>query len=90
MKTIKSLFKQLLSKERRKAERQPSPKLAAFYWNGGAPQQHCIRDISSTGVFVVTEERWYPGTLLMMTLQKTDATGADATHSVSVQSKAVR
>ena len=90
MKSLKSLLEQLLSKDRRKAERQPSPKLAAFYWNGGSPAQHGIRDISSTGLFLVTEERWYPGTLVVMTLQKKDQAEDSPERSISVQSKAVR
>ena len=35
--------------------------MAAYYWNGAAPKAHTVRDISSTGLYVVTEERWYPG-----------------------------
>ena len=90
MKSLKSLFQQLLSKEQRKAERHPSPRLAAYYWNGGSPIEHPIRDISSAGLFLITEERWYPGTLLLVTLQKKDSQSDDSERSISVQSKAVR
>jgi hypothetical protein len=39
---------------------------------------------------VITEERWYPGTLVLMTLQLTDA-GEEATErTISVHSRAVR
>ena len=38
---------------------------------------------------MVTEERWYPGTLILMTLQETD--GQERTgHSIAVHSRAVR
>jgi hypothetical protein len=91
--TLKSLFQRVFSRERRQGDRQSAPGLAAYYWNGAAPIEHGIRDISSTGLFLVTEERWYPGTLVMMTLQ-TRKTRSDsdeeADHSVSVQSKSVR
>lgn len=87
MKSLRSLFEQIFSKERRRAERQLSPELAAHYWNGGSPMEHRIRDVSSTGLFVITEERWYPGTLLVMTLQKRDNS---AEGSIAVQSRAVR
>ena len=60
------------SPDPRKAPRVPAPGLAAYYWNGSSPVAHGIRDISSTGLYVVTEERWYPGTLVLMTLQRTD------------------
>lgn len=90
MKSLKQIFERLLGKERRNAERQPSPGLAAYYWNGGSPTEHAIRDISSTGLFLMTQERWYPGTLLVMTLQKRDRSVDDPERALSVQSKAVR
>ena len=78
------------SPDPRKAPREPAPGLAAYYWNGAAPKGHTIRDISLTGMFVVTEERWYPGTLVLMTLQKTDSGESIAERSISVMSRAVR
>jgi hypothetical protein len=64
--------------------------LAAYYWNGAAPQAHGIRDISNTGLYVVTEERWYPGTLVLMTLQRTDVGEEIEERAIQVQSRAVR
>jgi hypothetical protein len=90
MKSLKSLWAQLLSKDRRKAERKPSPTLAAYYWTGAAPVGHSIRDISATGLYLVTEERWYPGTVITMTLQKKSTATESSEHSIAVQSKAVR
>jgi len=90
MKALKDLFGKMFSSERRKADRLRAAELSAFYWTGAAPVQHGIRDISSTGLYLVTEERWYPGTLVMMTLQKTDDAPGDSERSIAVQSKAVR
>ena len=90
MNALKKLFEQMFSKERRKAERLPANELAAFYWTGAAPAEHGIRDISSTGLYLVTEERWYPGTLVMMTLQKKNGPEEPSARSIAVQSKAVR
>jgi hypothetical protein len=67
-----------------------SPGLAAYYWTGAAPEARNIKDISSTGLYVVTEERWYPGTLLLMTLQKTDEGEESSERSIAVHSRAVR
>jgi hypothetical protein len=78
------------SPDPRKAPRDLSPGLAAYYWNGSTPQAHGIRDISSSGLYVVTEERWYPGTLVLMTLQRTDEGEALEERSIAVQSRAVR
>jgi hypothetical protein len=90
MKLLKQLLEKLFSKERRRAERQLSPELAAHYWNGGSSAGNRVRDISSTGLFLLTEERWYPGTRLVMTLQKRDVPEGSPDRSISVQSKAVR
>jgi len=78
------------SPDPRKAPREQSPGLAAYYWTGAAPQAHGIRDISSTGLYIVTEERWYPGTLVLMTLQRTDCGEEIEERTISVQSRAVR
>jgi hypothetical protein len=78
------------SPDPRRAPREILPGLAAYYWNGAAPEPHGIRDISSTGLYLVTEERWYPGTLVLMTLQRTDCGEEIEERSISVQSRAVR
>jgi hypothetical protein len=90
MQIWRSLLELVFSRERRNAKRLPDPRLAAFYWNGAAPMEHGIRDISSTGFFLITEERWYPGTLVMMTLQKKGEAEDSPNRSISVRSKAVR
>lgn len=74
----------------RKASRERAPGLAAYYWTGSSPKGHSIRDISATGLYVVTEERWYPGTLVLMTLQGTKDGEESVEHSISVHSRAVR
>lgn len=74
----------------RKAPREPAPGLAAYYWTGGAPEARNIRDISSTGLYIVTEERWYPGTLILMTLQQKDCGSESAERSIPVLTRAVR
>jgi uncharacterized membrane protein (UPF0127 family) len=78
------------SPDPRKAPRVRTPGLAAYYWNGEAPIAHGIRDISTPGLYVVTEERWYPGTLVLMTLQRSDLGEEVAERSIGVQSRAVR
>jgi hypothetical protein len=78
------------SPDPRTAPREKAPGLAAYYWNGAAPKAHTIRDISSSGLYLVTEERWYPGTLVLMTLQKTSGEESIAERSIAVMSRAVR
>ena len=78
------------SPDPRKAPRKPSPGLAAYYWTGATPRANRVRDISSTGLYAVTEERWYPGTLVLMTLAKADGGEKSAESAIAVNSRAVR
>jgi hypothetical protein len=87
---IKNWFKRLWSTDARKARRQSAPRLAAYYWNGSAPSAHDIRDVSSTGLYLLTEDRWYPGTLILMTLQDIDDTENGEKPVISVKVRAVR
>ena len=89
-KQARSWLQRWWSPDPRKAPRVRAPGLAAYYWNGEAPVAHGIRDISSSGLYVVTEERWYPGTLVLMTLQRSDLGEEMAERSIAVQSRAVR
>ena len=86
-----SWLARMLFHEHRKTERQKAPQLDAYYWNGANSVPHSVRDISSTGAYIVTEERWHVGTILMVTLQSTDEyIDARPPLSISVQSKVVR
>ena len=63
--------------------------MAAYYWNGGHPVAHGVSDISNSGIYLLTEERWHSGTLLVLTLQKKVTEGAPV-RSIRVQSKVIR
>jgi hypothetical protein len=66
------------------------PNLVAHYWDGAAPLAHHIRDISSTGLYLLTEQRWYPGTLVRILLQRTSVAETDPDRSITVNAKVVR
>jgi Flp pilus assembly protein TadG len=51
---------------------------------------HDIRDISSTGLFLLTEQRWYPGTLVMLSLQRVGVANTDPDRSIMVNAKVIR
>jgi len=56
-------------KELRRAERRAGPEVVVHYWDGAAPEGRQIRDISETGAYIYTEERWYLDTIIRMVLQ---------------------
>jgi hypothetical protein len=90
MKAFKNWLGRFKSQERRKAERVLNPNLAAYYWDGDKPKAHTVRDISLTGLYLVTEERWYPRTLVRMTLQKVDVAEDDMERTIAIESMVVR
>lgn len=72
----------------RKAERESLLGLAAYFWTGGTPVEHGVRDISPTGLYVLTDERWYPGTIVRLTL--TDRRERTAERSITVSASVKR
>lgn len=73
----------------RRAKRYPTPGLVAYYWTGGAPHSYQVGDMSATGLFLLTKERWAPGTLIQMTLQRQDGMSRQD-ESICVLSEVVR
>jgi hypothetical protein len=79
-----------LEEDRRRAPREPGDGLAAYFWYGSSPESRAIRDISATGLYLITAERWYPGTLVKMALQTQGAQGESADQTIAVQSCVMR
>ncbi len=87
----RSWFQRLLEPEPpdpRKAQREVLTGLVAYFFTGGRPVAQSVRDISATGVFVFTEERWYPGTVVRITL--TDQHDPSTERSLTLNAKVVR
>lgn len=74
----------------RRATRFPTPGLVAYYWTGGASRSYHVGDMSATGLFLLTKERWAPGTLIQMTLQRQDGRAASAEDSICILTEVVR
>jgi hypothetical protein len=72
----------------RKTERVALPWLVAYFFTGARPVAHDIRDISVTGVFVFTEDRWYPGTVVRITL--TDKRNPTRERSLTINAEVMR
>src|SRR5664279_3150482 len=88
--SLKSVFKEFFTTDRRRADRQRIPQLVAFYWDGDSPLAHGVRDISPSGLYLLTEGRWYPGTMVMLTLQKNGEIVAGSQQSIAVEAKVIR
>jgi hypothetical protein len=79
--------------ELRNAPRIQEPGVVVYYWDGATPSGRQLRDISLTGAYLYTSERWYPGTVVRLLIQPTGADPADAGNpllgSVSLQARVV-
>lgn len=75
--------------ERRKSKRREGLALMAYYWEAAAPHPHAVKDISPSGMYVLTDDRWYANTLVTITLARTDL-AKQANRSVRVVGRVVR
>ena len=71
-------------------KRYSVPGLVAYHWTGGSPGSYSVGDVSATGLYLITKERWTPGTTIQMTLQKQDSSGNSLEGSICVLSEVVR
>jgi len=72
----------------RRGPRESVPGLIAYFFTGGPAVRYPIRDISASGLYLVTKVRWYEGTVVQLTL--TDQERPTDEGSITVQGKVVR
>ena|ERR1035437_5532374 len=87
---MKSWFERLFSDDRRKDKRRATLPLVAYYWDGSSPTPRRVRDISAAGMYLLTEQRWYPNTLVKVTLTRSDKPDTDPDRSIQVTGRVVR
>lgn len=90
MGTLGVWLKDLISRDRRIAKRKDSLSLVAYFWDGAAPVAHPVRDASTAGFYLLTEHRWYPGTMIRMVLQEKNISDSETARSIEVVAKVVR
>jgi len=84
-----------VSTDKRRAPRLPEPSLLVYYWDGSVPEGHKLRNISSSGAYIITPERWYIGTIVRLILQGYKTTpqadeGIVSSRSTSLPCRVVR
>jgi hypothetical protein len=85
---LKRLLRRKEKCDPRSAPRETLPGLVAYFFTGGVPAPHAVRDISATGMYLVTYERWYKGTVVQMTL--TERAPSTRERSLTLHAQAVR
>ena len=76
--------------EMRISVRRPSPELVAYIADAGGPQLFRIGDISSSGIYLLTEKRWQIGERFQLTLQREGPPQEDSHAVVKVDAETVR
>ena len=87
---LRWLYPALYDQDRRHSPRRPLDGLVAYDWSGEAPQRHEIGNISSTGIYLLTDQRWQPGQMLSLTLQRSGPLERSAERRVDLEAGAVR
>ena len=92
MRFVNRLKEWLQEIERRRSSRKAHPGLIAYYWDGAVPAPREVKNISMTGLYLHTNARWYPGTIvtLGLTWAQGDAHPSASADSISVNCKVVR
>jgi hypothetical protein len=70
---VQNWLSQAPEKDRRISPRKRWPHLAAVETEGSSVAPYAVRDISTSGLYLLTEERWPLGTRVRMSLQRTDS-----------------
>jgi len=91
--SLRSWFEKAFPQEHVKqarAERREVPGLEAIHWTGSSPGLDIVRNISSTGMYLVTRERWREGEINPVRLVYPELTDDSAEKQVTIETKAVR
>ena len=72
------------------AKRYPLPGLVAYYWTGGTPKACSVSNISSSGIYILTDVRWMPGSVIPMTLQRVNAAEKAPEDWIAVVTQVIR
>jgi len=83
-------LEKFVTPEADRAERRRVEQFAAYRWNSSGLVQGMVRDISSTGLYLLTDERWNPGTVVALTLQREGPLDPDPARRITTQTKVIR
>lgn len=86
----KGWLESFLEPEVDRAERRSVEQFAAYRWNGNDVVQEAVKDVSTTGVYLFTGERWQPGSVLSLTLQRQGPLEMNSERRLDVRAKVVR
>ena len=93
MKSLRSWFEKTFPPEesqRPRAERRSVPGLEAIHWTGSSPGLDIVRNISATGMYLVTRERWPQGEVNPVRLVYPELNDDSPERQVTLETKTAR
>ena len=91
--SLRSWFEKTFPQEQTKqarAERREVPGLEAIHWTGSSPGLDIVKNISSTGMYLVTRERWREGEVNPIRLVYPELTDNSPDNQVTIETRTVR
>lgn len=91
--SLRSWFEKTFAPEQvvhARAERREIPGLEAIHWTGSSPGLDIVKNISSTGMYLVTRERWPEGEINPIRLVYPELTDDSAEKQVTIETRTVR
>jgi len=83
-------FLRWLYPDQRKTPRHSYPPIVSYLGVAHATRSYQVADISASGFFMITVDRWLHGTQMPVTLERTDLGGTGFGKSITLLSTAVR
>ena len=70
--------------------------VVAYFWSGGVPTEYKVKGVSPGGAYIVTDEKWYRGTIMSVMFQydpyylKVASINGNSSAALQVRTKVVR
>ena len=91
--SLRSWFEKTFPQEQTiqaRAERREVPGLEAIHWTGSSPGLDIVKNISSSGMYLVTRERWREGEINPIRLVYPELTDDSPEHQVTIETRTER
>ena len=86
----KSWLERFLTPDSDRAERRSPEQFAAYRWTGTEVRNEPVRDISATGVYIYTKDRWPVDSIVSLTMQRKGALELLAERRITAHARVVR
>jgi hypothetical protein len=87
---LRWLYPAVYETDRRIGIRIPIPDLVAYDVSSGMPRAFEVNNVSSSGLFLITEERWPAGSLVSLSMQREGPHESHIDHQVQFDAETVR